>query len=88
VIKDEQPNVTYFSAAELFTGGGEGFVGGEPGESWQGWYRVDSSDSGHVIVEDPRWTVHVAGKVVALIPADDVAMALVEALSIDPPPSP
>lgn len=88
VIREEQPNVTYFWTAELFTDGGEGLVGGGPSESWQGCYRVDYSDAGYaiVIVEDPDWTVHVGGDLIDVIPVGDVAMALVEGLFDRPPP--
>jgi len=88
VIKDEQPATTYYWAAELFTGGGEGFVGGEPGEIWQGCYRVDYSNAGYaiVIVDDPDWTVTVDGKPVDVVAAGDVAMGLVEGTFDRPPP--
>lgn len=88
MIKDEQAAATYYWAAELFTGGGEGFVGGGPGETWQGCYRVDYSDAGYaiVIVEDPDWTVTVDGRPVDVSPAGDVAMGLVEG-TFDRPPT-
>ncbi len=88
MIKDEQAAATYYWAAELFTGGGEGFVGGGPGETWQGCYRVDYSNAGYaiVIVEDPGWTVTVDGKPVDVTAAGDVAMGLVKGTFDRPPP--
>jgi hypothetical protein len=87
LVREDQPTATYFSVVECFTGGGGGFVGGGPGETWQGHSRVDYSDSGYaiVIVDDPSWTVRVEGRPVELVPAGDVGAGLVAGFFDRPP---
>ncbi len=69
-----------FYVEELFTGGGEGYVGGGPGETWQGCWRVDYSEAGYAIVltEDRSWTVRYAGEYVLMKSAGDVGAGLIE----------
>ncbi len=88
VIRNDQPRVTYFGVIECFPGGGEGFSGGGPGETWQGCSRVDYSDAGYAIaiVEDPTWTIAVAGEPVDVTQAGSVGAAFVEG-TFDRPPS-
>lgn len=88
LYRQDQPEATYFGVIECFTGGGAGFSGGEPGETWQGCYRVDYSDARYaiVVVEEPTWDVEVDGEPVELVSAGEEAAGLVEG-SFDRPPS-
>ncbi len=88
LYRQDQPNVTYFGVLECFTGGGDGFSGGGPGESWQGGYRIDFSDAGYaiVIVEDATSTVEVSGQSVDMVPAGEVRAGLIEGFFDRPPP--
>jgi len=88
LYRQNQPDVTYFGVVECFTGGGDGFSGGGPGESWQGGYRIDYSDAGYAIViaEDATSTVEVSGQSVDMVPAGEVRAGLVEGFFDRPPP--
>jgi len=76
-----------FYVEELFTGGGEGYVGGGPGETWQGCWRVDYSDAGYAIVitENAGWTVTYQDDYVLMESAGDVAAGLIEGRFDRPP---
>ncbi len=89
LVRNDQQDVTYFTVAECFSGGGEGFSGGGPGETWQGCYRVDYSDAGYaiVIVEDPSWSVAVNGEPVDVGQTGDGLGAVLIEGSFDRPPS-
>ena len=89
LVRDDQSDVTYFSVVECFSGGGEGFSGGGPGETWQGCHRVDYSDAGYaiVIVEDPSWSVAVNGEPVDIGQTGDGLGAVLIEGSFDRPPS-
>lgn len=87
LYRQDQPSVTYFGVLECFTGGGAGFSGGGPGESWQGGSRVDYSDAGYaiVVVEDPASTAEVGGQSVEMVSAGEVRAGLVEGFFDRPP---
>jgi hypothetical protein len=88
LYRQDQPQVTYFGVVECFTGGGGGFDGGGPGESWQGDHRVDYSAAGYaiVIVEDWESDVEVGGRPVEMKQAGEVRVGLVKGLFDRPPP--
>lgn len=88
LLIEQQGEPTLFYSEELFTGGGGGYVGGGPGESWKGCWRVDYSDAGYaiILVEDESWSVTYQGSVVDLIPAGDVAAGLITG-TFDRPPT-
>jgi len=89
VYRQDTSGTTYYQAIECFPGGGEGYSGGEPGETWQGCYRVDYSVSGFAIatVEDPAWIITIAGQQVDVVEtADGKGVALLEG-SFDRPPN-
>lgn len=46
VYRQDTSDATYYQAIECYPGGGVGYSGGGPGETWQSCYRVDYSDSG------------------------------------------
>lgn len=89
VYRQDTSGTTYYQVMECYPGGGEGYSGGGPGETWQGCYRVDYSASGFAIatVEDPDWMITIAGEPVDVVEtADGVGVALLEG-SFDQPPS-
>ncbi len=88
LVRNDRPDASHFSVIECFPGGGEGFSGGEPGETWQGCYRIDYSDAGYAIaiVENPLWDVAVAGDQVDVVPAGSVGAAFIEG-TFDRPPT-
>lgn len=87
LVRHDQPDASYFGVIECFPGGGEGFSGGGPGETWQGCSRIDYSDAGYAIaiVEDPTWSVAIAGEPVELIQAGNVGAAFIEGTFTQPP---
>lgn len=80
LLIEQKGDPTLFYVEELFTGGGQGYVGGGPGETWQGCWRIDYSAAGYAIVltQNQGWTVRYDGSYVEMKPAGDVAAALVE----------
>ena len=87
LVHYDQPDASYFGVIECFPGGGGGFTGGGPGETWQGCSRVDYSDAGYAIaiVEDPTWTIAVAGESVDVVQAGAVGTAFIEGTFSEPP---
>lgn len=87
LVRNDQPDVTYFSVVECFPGGGEGFTGGSPGETWQGCSRVDYSDAGYAIaiVEDPTWRIAIGGEPVVVTQAGTVGAAFIAGTFTEPP---